>query len=103
MYNCICCSVEASWCDCNHIKLASTLQHIYIYIYQYDPETKAQSSVWLFADKPPSQKFIRSRNFGKQMVASCFGIDGHILTIPLVERKSVNSEWYASVCAPQVI
>ena len=31
------------------------------WVYQFDPESKAQSSVWLFPGQTPPQKFWRSR------------------------------------------
>ena len=36
------------------------------------------------------------------MVASFFSMEAHVATIPLVERRTVNAEWYAGVCLPQV-
>ena len=32
------------------------------WIYQFDPETKRQSSVWIFPDEQPPQKFKRARS-----------------------------------------
>ena len=42
------------------------------YIYQYDPETKQRSSVWLFQDQAPPVKFKRARSTSKQMIAAFF-------------------------------
>lgn len=72
------------------------------WIYAYDPETKQQSTVWMFQDEAKPTKVIRSRSTSKQMVACFFGMSGHIATVPLVERKTVNSEWYTTTCLPKV-
>ena len=41
------------------------------WVYQYDPETKQQSAVWVFPDENPPVKFKRNRSASKQMIA-CF-------------------------------
>ena len=41
------------------------------WVYQYDPETKQQSAVWVFPDENPPVKFKRNRSASKQMTA-CF-------------------------------
>ncbi len=53
------------------------------WIYQYDPETKRQSTVWVFEGEDPPTKFKRSRSTNKKMVASFFMRSGHIATVPL--------------------
>ncbi|KAI6649020.1 Transposase [Oopsacas minuta] len=73
------------------------------WIYQYDPETKQQSSVWLFPDDNPPQKLRRARSGNKQMVASFISKKGHVATIPLLEQKTVTASWYVNICMPQVI
>ena len=72
------------------------------YVYQYDPETKQQSSVWLFPGETPPVKFKRSRSVSKQMIAVFFAKSGHVATVPLLERKTVNAEWYINTCLPKV-
>lgn len=72
------------------------------WIYAYDPETKQQSTVWVFQDEPSPTKVVRSRSTSKQMVACFFGISGHVATVPLVEKRTVNSEWYTTICLPKV-
>lgn len=72
------------------------------WIYAYDPETKQQSTVWVFEDEPPPTKVTRARSVAKQMVAVFFRKGGLVAAIPLVERRTVNSEWYCEVCLPQV-
>ena len=39
------------------------------WVYQYDPETKQQSAVWVFPDENPPVKFKRNRSASKQMIA----------------------------------
>ncbi|KMQ86491.1 mariner transposase [Lasius niger] len=36
------------------------------------------------------------------MVACFFGKTGHVSTVPLAQRRTVNSEWYTTICLPQV-
>ena len=72
------------------------------WIYAYEPETKQQSTVWVFQDEPNSTKVVRGRSTSKQMVACFFGKTGHVATVPLEQRRTVNSEWYTTICLPEV-
>lgn len=74
------------------------------WIYAYDPERKQQSTVWVFLGELNPTKVVRARSVSKQMVA-CFlcGKTGHVATVPLEERRTVNSEWYTTICLPEVI
>lgn len=72
------------------------------WIYAYDPETKQQSTVWVFQNEPNPTKVVRAKSTLKQMVACFFGISGHVATVPLENRKTVNSEWYTTICLPEV-
>ena len=51
------------------------------WVYQFDPETKSQSLVWLFPGDPPPEKFRRSRSTGKQMVGLFVTKTGPIATV----------------------
>ena len=73
------------------------------WVYQFDPETKAQSLVWLFPGDTPPLKFIRSRSITKQMVTSYIAKTRHITTIPLEERLTVTADRYVHQCLPQVL
>lgn len=73
------------------------------WIYAYEPETKQQSTVWVFQDEPNRTKVVRGRSTSKQMVACFFGINGHVATVPLHERRTVNSDWYTTICLPKVL
>ena len=54
-----------------------------------------------FQEDPPV-KFKRTRSVRKKMVASFLSKEGHVTTVPLLERRTVNAEWYAGVCLPHV-
>ena len=73
------------------------------WVYQFDPETKLQSPVWLFPRDPPPEKFRRSRSTGKKMVALFVTKTGPIATIPLEDRRTVTADWYVQQCLPQVL
>ena len=72
------------------------------WIYRYDPETKMQSTVWLFPDESPPQKLKRSQSAQKKMVAGFFEKSGHVVTIPLKDRRTVTANWYVHHCLPKV-
>lgn len=72
------------------------------WIYSYEPETKQQSTVWVFQDEPNPTKVVRSRSTSKKMIACFFGCTGHVATIPLEDRRTVNAEWYTTICLPTV-
>ena len=52
-------------------------------IYQFDPETKCQSSVWVFPDEQSPTKIKKQRTVGKKMVATFFSTSGHLATVVL--------------------
>ncbi|KAF8774406.1 Protein GVQW3 like protein [Argiope bruennichi] len=70
---------------------------------QIGPETKQQSTVWVFQDEPNPTKVARSSSTSKKMIACFFGLTGHIANIALEDRKTVNAKWYAEICLPKVI
>lgn len=72
------------------------------WIYSYEPERKHQSAVWVFEGEIKPTKVVRSRSVSKKMVASFVSKTGHVATIPLQERRTVNADWYTMVCLPQV-
>ena len=72
------------------------------WIFQYNPETKQQSAVWVLPGEAPPVKFKRSKSVAKQMVACLFSNSGHVATIHLEDRKTVNSDWYINHCLPKV-
>lgn len=72
------------------------------WIYAYEPETKQQSTVWVFQDELNPIKVVRGRSTSTQMVACFFGISGHVATVPLKECRTVNSDLYATMCLPEV-
>ena len=62
------------------------------WVYQYDPETKQQSAVWVFPDENPPVKLNRNKSASKQMIACFFANFGHVATIPLEDRKIVMAD-----------
>ena len=70
------------------------------WIYQYDPETKRQSSVWVFPDNDRHVKVKRAKSVGKKMVLTFFGAGGHVATIPLEHQRTVTAQWYTTVALP---
>ncbi|XP_070070207.1 histone-lysine N-methyltransferase SETMAR-like [Drosophila takahashii] len=61
-----------------------------------------KSTVWVFEDEPNPTKVIRGRSTSKQMVACFFGKTGHVATVPLEQRRTVNSEWYTTISLPEI-
>ena len=64
------------------------------WVYQYDPETKQQSEVWVFSDENPPVKLKRNRSASKQMTACFFAKFDHVATIPFEDTKIVTADWY---------
>ena len=63
------------------------------WVYVYWPETKQQSTVWVFEDKPNPMKVVRGGSTSEQMVACFFFKTGYVATVPLGHRRTVNSLW----------
>lgn len=72
------------------------------WIYAYEPETKKQSTVWVFEFEENPTKVVRARSTAKQMVACFFTKTGHVATVALENQKTVNSAWYTTICLPKV-
>ena len=62
--------------------------------FQYETETKQQSPVWVHPGETPPVKFKRSKSVAKQTVTCLFSQSVPVATIPLEDRKTVNSDWY---------
>ena len=73
------------------------------WIYSYEPDNKTQSTVWSFVNELKPTKVTRSRSTSKKMVASFVSKSGHVATICLEDRKTVNADWYTTICLPEVI
>ena len=73
------------------------------WIYAYEPESKQQSTMWVFQDEPNSTEVACTRSTSKQMIACFFGKTGHVVIVPLEQRRTVNSEWYIIICLPVVL
>ncbi|XP_014783185.1 histone-lysine N-methyltransferase SETMAR-like [Octopus bimaculoides] len=73
-----------------------------IWLYQYEPETKRQASVWVFPDEDPPLKLKRPRSVGKTMMATYFQRSGYLVTTSLTDREIVSAQWYVTKCLPQL-
>ena len=62
------------------------------WMFQYEPETKQQWAVQVFQGEDPPFKFKRTKCVRKQVVASFFGMGGHIATIPLEDHRTVTAD-----------
>ena len=72
------------------------------WIYAYEPETNQQSIVWIFEPEPNETKVVCGKITSKQMVACLFSKTGHVATVPFEHRRTVNPEWYTTICLPKV-
>jgi len=72
------------------------------WIYSYDPESKEQST-WIFQNESKPTKVIRSRSATKQMIAYFFGYTGQVASVALENRRTVNTDWYITICFPEII
>ena len=59
------------------------------WIYQYDPETKRQSS-----GRKSSNKSEEERR--KKMICSFFRTSGHIATVPMEDQRTVTADWFVT-------
>ena len=72
------------------------------WICEYEPESKQQSTVWVSHDESNPTKVARTRSTSKQIIACFFGKTGYVAFILLEQRRTVNSEWYTTICSPVV-
>ena len=61
------------------------------WFYHYDPETKAQSKVWVSKTDPRPTKVHRNKSSGKRMVAVFFMKSGLIKVVPLETGVTLKS------------
>ena len=61
------------------------------WIYSYESESK-QSTIWVFQNEPKPTKVIHSRSAAKQMIACFFGYTGHVTTVALEDRRTINTD-----------
>ena len=99
-------SISANKCSKNTTSASKDVYKIVTgdesWIYMYELESKQQSTVWAFEDESNPTKVVRARSISKQMVTCFFGKTGHVATVPLVQRETVNSEWKTTICLPVV-
>ena len=65
--------------------------------------TKKQSTVLVFEREPNPTKVVCGKISSKQMVACFFCKTGYVATVPLEHRRTINSEWYTTICLPKII
>jgi len=70
------------------------------WISSYEPESKQQSTVWVFQKEPKPRKAVHSRSTAKQMVACFFDYIGHVA---LEDQRTINIDSYTIICLPKVI
>ncbi|XP_011063839.1 PREDICTED: uncharacterized protein LOC105151695 isoform X2 [Acromyrmex echinatior] len=73
------------------------------WIYSYEPKSKQQSTDWVLQNELKPTKVVRSRSVAKQMIACFFSYTGHVTTVALEDRRIVNTDWYTTICLPEVI
>ena len=57
----------------------------------------------MFQDELNPTNVARARITSKQMIACFFfGKTGHVAIVPLEQHRTVNSEWYTTICLPVV-
>ena len=54
----------------------------------------------MFQDEANPTKVARAGSTSKQMIACFFGKTAHMASVPLEQRRTVNSEWYKKICLP---
>src|SRR5277367_5722789 len=72
------------------------------WLYHFDPETKPQSTSWVFEGSPRPQNVRRPRSVGKKVIAVFFSKSGLMKVLPLEKQQTVTSLWYTTVCFPKV-
>ncbi|GBP07047.1 Protein kinase C-binding protein NELL1 [Eumeta japonica] len=74
------------------------------WIYYYGPKIKHQSTLWVYRDEPKRIKVARERSVSKQTIASFFfNKIGHVAIVVLENCRTMNSDWYTTICLPEVI
>ena len=64
------------------------------------PKVNSSRLLWVFQDEPNPKKIVRALNTSKQMIAYFFGKNGHVAIVPLEQHRTVNCEWYKTMCLP---
>ena len=72
------------------------------WLYFYDVPTKCQSKVWVFEDEEQPTQVKKSKSVGKRMIVAYFGKQRVIQTVVLEKQKTVTSNWYITICLPQL-
>ena len=70
------------------------------WIYAYEPESKQQSTVWVFEDEPNPTKVACTRSTAKQMIACFFFKKTGLVAIVALEQRRRDNHLFAS-CLPR--
>ena len=83
-----------------HIVTGETSIETWIYV----PESKQQFTIWAFQNEPKLTKVVRSCNATNASNKCCFfSYTRHVATVALEDRRTVNTDWYTTICLPEVI
>jgi len=67
------------------------------WVYNYDPETKAQSMQWKHLDSPPPKKARVQPSAGKVMLTVFWNQDGVLMTDFVAKGTTITGAYYASL------
>ena len=83
------------------------LQHRYwgrnMDLFYMSPKVNNNSLFGYFKMNRHQQKLVCSCSAAKQMIACFFSYTGHVATVALEDRRTVNTDWYTIICLPKVI
>ena len=68
------------------------------WVYVYEPETKQQSIVCVFDLSQICQKLFVGKNHFEPDGRLFLRKTTHVATVPLEQRRTVDSEWYTTIC-----
>ncbi|GBP49887.1 hypothetical protein EVAR_29500_1 [Eumeta japonica] len=72
-------------------------------IYRNNPKIKQQLTLWVYQDEPKPTKNAREQSTSKQMIAFFFNKTRRVATVALENCRTMNSDWYTTICLPEVI
>lgn len=73
------------------------------WIYSYEHANKNLSRLCVFQDEAKPIKIIRSLSVSNNMVATFDSKAGNVVTVPLRDQRTVNTDWYTTICLSEVI
>lgn len=70
--------------------------------YGYKRTNRKVNSSLVFQDEPNLTKVPPAQNSSKQIIAFSFGKTDHAAAVPLDDCRTVNSDWYTTICFTEV-